>query len=400
MKNLKSKTFRANYSLFNFCFRVLFLFINCFLFFRSPKTIRKQLKIRSQSVNTRISFDLCPEIESALKEKGIISKFEMNAINSKDFETNTSFKIADNSFEKSKSLYEFEDLELVCNKTLNILSETQLNDVVEPSGFWNSSLLEMDQSPKIQLVNRPSTIFEESGSTTKSFETACVSENSSYFTAKGKSGKFKLKENHKNYESKKYILSSILAIDETEVSLSEGENGDSLIILSDSHDETEDFKSKTGESDNLQLEFNDTLEEIEFIMTKGKDYIKNVVEKVTLSINDETGTELDKENMFKSKLPTPTSAKFQTKSNVPFKKPLSVSSLKKIDFNHIRSPIGEYIKKTAKSPMIVSAKPDTITKQSRQLTYNDSDSTRRNPSTIGIQSLPKKAYISSGNKKV
>lgn len=166
--------------------------------------------------------------------------------------------------------------------------------------------------------------------------------------------------------------------------------------MNDSSIENFDFISKTDDG-SQKLEFNDTLEEIEFIMTKGKDYIKNVVEKVSFS----TRNEVDKENMFKSKLPTPTSAKVKDKLQVPFKKPLSsVSSLKKIDFNHIRSPIGEYIKNTARSPMILSAKPDTNTKQQTKLAFENSDSSRRYPSTIGIKNLPKKAYFSSEIKKV
>lgn len=165
--------------------------------------------------------------------------------------------------------------------------------------------------------------------------------------------------------------------------------------MSDSNDDSFDFISKTDVG-SQKLEFNDTLEEIEFIMTKGKDYIKNVVEKVSFS----TRNEVDKENMFKSKLPTPTSAKVIDKLQGPFKKPLSsVSSLKKLDFNHIRSPIGEYIKNTARSPMILSAKPDTNTKQPTTTIVN-SDSSRRYPSTIGTKNLPKKAYFSSEIKKV
>lgn len=117
------------------------------------------------------------------------------------FEDSLTPSQANRSFEKSKSLYEFEDLEAVCNKTLssichkspnsNLLSETQLFDVAEPSGFWNCTVLE-DKSPNVMAakVNCPSTILEESGSTTKSFETACVSGNSSYFTATTKSGKY------------------------------------------------------------------------------------------------------------------------------------------------------------------------------------------------------------------
>lgn len=168
--------------------------------------------------------------------------------------------------------------------------------------------------------------------------------------------------------------------------------------MNDSIDQSVALTSNTSDV-SQPLEFNDTLEEIEFIMTKGKDYIQNFVEKVTFSTQNEP--EVDKENMFKSKLPTPTSAKLKEKLQVPFKKPLSsASSLKKIDFNHIRSPIGEYIKNTVKSPMILSAKPSTSTTQPTKLAFNGNDSNRRYPSTIGTKNLPKKAYFSSDIKKV
>lgn len=131
-------------------------------------------------------------------------------------------------------------------------------------------------------------------------------------------------------------------------------------------------------------------------MTKGKEYIKNV-EKVLTQNN----SEIDKENMFKSKLPTPTSAKFKDKVQVPFKKPLSaVSTIKKFDYNHIRSPIGEYIKNTAKNPMICPAKLITNEKVPIKLVFDKNDSTRKYDSTIGCKSLPKKAYFSSDIKKV
>lgn len=152
------------------------------------------MQIRSQTVNTRISFDLCPEIETALKEKGILSKFEMQSKIDETFnENNTPERSVDenksfeHSFEKSKSLFEFEDNEAACNNTL---SETRLSDVIEPSGFWNTSLFDNRQAPKLnQLNTQQSTIFEESGSTINSFETPCESNNSSYFTATTKSGK-------------------------------------------------------------------------------------------------------------------------------------------------------------------------------------------------------------------
>lgn len=360
------------------------------------------MQIRSQTVNTRISFDLCPEIEAALKEKGILSKFEMQSKIDKTLNGNIApeasvdeYKSLEYSFEKSKSLFEFEDNEVACNKTLNALSDTQLSDVVEPSGFWNTSLFENRQSPKLNQPNtQQSTIFEESGSTVHSFETPCESSNSSYFTATAKSGKI-------HTQSANYYINSlnisISVIDQKEpATLSDLD--DSFIVLNDSTDQSVAFVSNTSDV-SQPLQFNDTLEEIEFIMTKGKDYIQNVVEKVTFSTQNEQ--EVDKENMFKSKLPTPKSAKLKDKLQLPFKKPLaSTSSLKKIDFNYIRSPIGEYIKNTVKSPMILSAKPGAITKQPTKLASDGSDSFRRYPSSIGTKNLPKKAYFSSETKKV
>lgn len=134
-------------------------------------------------------------------------------------------------------------------------------------------------------------------------------------------------------------------------------------------------------------------------MTKGKDFIKNVVDKPPVSFKNECGT--DKENMLKSKIPTPTSAQFKDTLTVPFKKPLGVvSTIKKIDFNHIRSPIGEYIKNTAKSPMIISAKSVSNDIMPTKLVFDRSHSTKKFDSSICTKSLPKKFYSSSKIKKV
>ncbi|KAL5284289.1 sip2 family protein [Megaselia abdita] len=355
------------------------------LFVRSPRSIKKGMEIRPQGVNARISFDLCPEIENALKEKGIPSKFKMN----------TEEKPRETDYDKTKSLYEFEDLEAVCNKSMNVFSETtQLYDMVEPSGFWNNSLEGLLKTD----------------STTNSFETACASKNTSFFTATEKSGGFLEEEFHEESqqefrieESKMFLedfkenskledfkedskfedlnlnskLENFKENSKFEDSIENSQFEDSIIVLNDTIDQSHDFSTKP-------LQFNDTLEEIEFIMTKGKAYIENVVEKVTVSRSG------DKENMFKSKLPTPS-------SKTPFKKPLShISSVKKIDFNHIRSPIGEYIKNTTKSPMILSAKPDGFLKAPRN---EANEVPKRNPSTIGTQTLPKKAYFAGKSKK-
>lgn len=142
---------------------------------RSPNTIRKQLQVRSKNVNSRISFDLCPEIETALKKKGMFSKFEMI---SKNENSDEKFipkvyvqQSLENTSEKMKSLFEFEENEEAFDKTLNVLSETQLSDVVEPSGFWNNSLFENRQSPtKNQVKSQQSIIFEESETASNSFE--------------------------------------------------------------------------------------------------------------------------------------------------------------------------------------------------------------------------------------
>lgn len=152
------------------------------------------MKIRSQTVNTRISFDLCPEIKTALKEKGILSKFEkkqkVDEISSENVlkeECVNEHQTPERYFEKSKSLYEFEDNENTCKKGIHFLpEETRLSDTFEPSELWNNSLVEKSLSPTKDL---PSIIFEESGSTFNSFETSSKSKSSSYFTATAKSGK-------------------------------------------------------------------------------------------------------------------------------------------------------------------------------------------------------------------
>lgn len=176
-----------------------------------------------------------------------------------------------------------------------------------------------------------------------------------------------------------------------------------------------------------KLEFNDTLEEIEFIMSKGTEYIKNVVEKVTFSVHNESvkseqkektvlqkklptptkswkpnskvTNQNEKENNSKIILPTPDYKLWKSAQKPTFKKPTTFSSLKKpTNFNHIRSPISEYIKKTPANPIISSAK--TNPKTTKKLEFNGNESTRRNQSTFGTQILPKKAYVSSNTKKV
>lgn len=162
---------------------------------------------------------------------------------------------------------------------------------------------------------------------------------------------------------------------------------------------TTDEANESNKSISKPLEFNDTLEEIDFILSKGTELMK--IEKVTFSIHNESKKDKDKENTnHRLMLPTPTEDNAK-KWHPAFKKPTPVSSLKKHTFNHIRSPISEYIRNTARNPTIQRAKPvNTQSKQSKKLEFTGNESNRRNHSTTGTQVLPKKAYLSSDIKKV
>ncbi|CAD7085764.1 unnamed protein product [Hermetia illucens] len=206
---------------------------------------------------------------------------------------------------------------------------------------------------------------------------------------------------------------------------------DTIILLSDDEDheahntafslDMEESQTDLSgmEYNEKQLTFNDTLEEVDYILKQGMKYMAE---------NQEQLKPLKKER-FPSpapfspqtpqtviKKPKPFLSHEKPKNLEEFKRPLGTSRIphckaatvgkKPAFFKHIVSPVGAYINNTPQVPFKVDFKATTNVlqpKAARGLDYGAKDSSckkKEQPSKECFSSLPKKAYISSEVKHV